>query len=182
MTLIETPPQTPFSSPEHGLTMILPAGFLREGSDPLSDQRNLACFVKIDPQPWVRLCLERVGGGIPGNARRHGFAWKEVELAGVSFSSEYPEGKPVEIVAVTIPMKTQPLWLVGMAPAGSRNHAEAAVVSTLATLQAPIETKAERSARMEKRGESFGNVAGIIMAIGVGMWLMKRRMTKQSKS
>ena len=180
-----TPPsrQSAFSSPELGLSMTVPEGFHPEGSDPISEQTNVACFVTVNRDPWLRLCVERAGGGLPRNASQLTFAWKDQQLEGARFSSTYLGKTPVEVVAVYIPLNTKPVWLVGMAPAGKGNEAQATVVSTLGTLQGPVgETSAQREARMEKLGESFGTVAGVIMAIGVGMWIMKRRMTKQSKS
>src|SRR5436853_2256840 len=108
--------QSPFSSTELGLTMMVPAGFAREASDPISDQRNVACFVTVNQDPWVRLCIEQAGGGLPRTARRLTFAWNGSQLEGASFSSEYPAGKPVEVVAMSIPLTTQPVWLVAMAP------------------------------------------------------------------
>lgn len=50
-------------------------------------------------------------------------------------------------------------------------------MSTIASLQGETNWLS-RTERAERAGEGVGLIAGIIFAIGVGMWLMKRRMSR----
>lgn len=172
----------PYSSPEYGFAMTVPPGFAREGEDPLK-QNDIACFVTVNQTPWVRLCVEAAGGGVPDNARQIKFAWNGAQLDGVRFVSQWDRmpGVPVEIVAVHVPLQVKPVWLLAMTPASNTGAAQATVVSTLASFKgatgdAGAEAgKLTHSQRMERLGEGIGRLGSILIAIGAGMWLMKRR-------
>ena len=169
----EPPPR--FVSSEYGFIIRAPEGFLREGDDPLRAGRDLVCFVKISTEttPWVRLCVEK-GSRMPSSAYKQKFTWKGQSLDGGYFTADWDRtpGKRVEVVGALIPLRKEPIAIVGMAPEGSRADASAAVVSALMQFEADAVSRTEE---MEKLGENVGLVAGIIIAIGVGMWIAKRK-------
>lgn len=171
--------QTPYTSPELGFTMTVPAGYLRQGDDPLHT-RAIACFAPYsvtEQVTWTRLCVERSGGALPRSARTQTFAWKGLDLNGASFDSEW-NGEAVTVFATLVPLRKEPVWLVAMARRADRAHAQAALVSTLATLQGETATLSS-TARAERAGSQLGMVASIIMAIGAGMWIMQRRQQQR---
>ena len=172
--------QLPYSSPELGFTMTVPAGFAREAEDPQSPVQNFACFVSTDRErPWIRLCAERQGGGLPRGARHLRFAWNGKDLEGATFRSEWERtNESVDVVAVNVPLQKERIWLVAMTPSGQGAYAQAAVVSALSTLQGAT-GQASSDDRAERAGEQAGLIGGIIMAVGAGMWIMQRRMRKK---
>jgi hypothetical protein len=175
--------QFPYSNPELGFTMTVPAGFLGEGEDLLAPRTTVACFIALpvaNQRGWVRLCVERRGGSLPRGAREMPFTWKGLKLEGASFRSEFRD-TDVEVFAALVPLRTEPVWLVAMAPIADRAHAQAALVSALSTLQAET-GQLSSTERASRAGETVGRIGAIIFAIGMGMWIMKRRQQKASKS
>jgi hypothetical protein len=192
--------QVPYTSPELGFTMVVPAGFLGEGED-LLNPRAIACFVEAsateasevtetteateateatEHRTWTRLCVERRGGAIPKRARQMTFAWKGLDLPGASFDSRWAD-QDVTVFATLVPLRKEAVWLVAMAPLANRAKAQAALVATLATLEGETAapSRAERAERAERLGSQVGFVAGIIMAIGAGMWIQQRRQQQR---
>jgi len=183
--------QVPYTSPELGFTMVVPAGFLGEGED-LLNPRAIACFVEAsateasevtetteateatEQRTWTRLCVERRGGAIPKRARQMTFAWKGLDLPGASFDSQWA-GENVTVFATLVPLRKEPVWLVTMAPLAHRAKAQAALVATLATLQGES-AALSRTERAERAGGFVGMVGSIMFAVGAGMWIMKRRL------
>ena len=192
LVLQETEPQRApprFVSAEYGFIITAPEGFLFEGSDPLREMRDLVCFVKLSnaatdpPEPWVRLCVERAGSDLPDNARRETFSWKGQELEGGRFTAPWGRlnGAQVDIVGVKIPLAKETVSMVAMTEAGKSDHAKAAVVRGLMTFEADERgARQARDQRFEKLGENIGLAAGIVMAIGVGMWIANRRKASGS--
>ena len=171
--------QSPHTSPELGYTMTVPAGFLLQGDDPLNP-RAVACFAThsaTEASTWTRLCVERRGGALPKSAQQVTFAWKGLELRGASFDSEW-NGENVAVFAALVPLRKEPIWLVTMARRADRAHAQAALVSTLATLEGETGTVSSAE-RAERAGSQFGFVASIVMAIGAGMWIQQRRQQQR---
>lgn len=170
--------ELPYSSPEFGFAMTLPAGFLREGEDPLN-LRSIACFVSsVADQPgWVRVCVERQGGALPRRAKRMSFTWKGLDVDGAVFESEWVR-EPVVVYTALVPLRKVPVWLVAMSPPADRGQAQAALVSTLASLQGE---SAQRSSteRAEGAGRMVGLIVSILIAMGVGMWIAQRRQEKK---
>jgi hypothetical protein len=168
--------QLPYTNAERGFTMVLPAGFLGEGEDPLNT-RAIACFVEpsgTEQRTWTRLCVERRGGSLPVRARQMTFAWKGHDLRGASFNSQWA-GEDVAVFATLVPLRKEPVWLVAMAPLANRARAEAALVATLVTLQG----ESAAVSRAERAGSRFGMVVSIAFAIGAGMWIMQRRQQQR---
>ena len=171
--------QLPYSNPELGFAMSLPDGFLGEYPDPLAPQ-SIACFVAPSVRGlrgWVRVCVERQGGSLPRSAGRLTFAWKGSDLPGARFESERV-GEPVVVFATLVPLRTEPVWLVAMAPRADAGHAQSALVSTLASLQGES-GELSRTERAERAGEKFGWIASILFALGVGMWIGRRRQRQR---
>lgn len=123
--------QLPYSNPELGFAMTLPAGFRGEGEDPLN-LRAIACFVGPGAEGqrgWVRVCVERRGGALPRGAERMTFAWKGLDLEGAMFRSEWAAGRvreDVVVFAALVLLRKEPVWLVAMAPLADRGHAQSA--------------------------------------------------------
>ena len=174
--------QLPYSNPELGFTMTLPAGFMREGDDPLNPQA-IACFVAPSvsgERGWIRLCAERRGGALPRGAERMTFAWKGSNLDGARFRSEWA-GEDVAVFATLVPLRKEPFWLVAMAPPADRAHAQSALVATLATLQGES-SRLSSTERAERAGEKVGWIVGIIFAVGAGMWIMQWRQRRREQT
>jgi hypothetical protein len=168
--------QFPYSNAELGFTMTLPAGFMREGEDPLAPARVVACFIapSVEGQRrWIKLCVERRGGALPRSAQQMTFAWKGQDLPGVTFRSEL-SGEAIVAFATLVPLRKEPVWLVAMAPIADQGHAQSALVATLATLQGESVQQNSKE-RAGRAGEKLGFVVSIIFAVAAGMWIMKRR-------
>lgn len=178
--------QLPYSNPELGFAMTLPAGFRGEGEDPLN-LRAIACFVGPGAEGqrgWVRVCVERRGGAWPRGAERMTFAWKGLDLEGAMFRSEWAAGRvreDVVVFAALVPLRKEPVWLVAMAPLADRGHAQSALVATLATLQGES-SQLSSTERASRAGETFGWIVAIIFAVAAGMWIAQRRQRKASES
>ena len=176
--------QEPYSNTELGFTMNVPEGFVYEGDDPLN--LNLVqCFVRTPDEEvgWMRLCVEKLPGqlpreklhtrDVPPNARVIPFTWKGFELQGVHATTEY-EGEPVTLYVALVPLRARGIRVRVEAPTPDAAEAKATLVSTLATFEGESNWLT-RGDRAEKAGETFGYFGGILLAIGAGMWIAKRR-------
>ncbi len=181
--------QGPYSHTELGFSMTLPEGFYFEGDDPLASASVVQCWVKpaaLENPGWVRMCVERLDGvlpreklhsrDIPQRAEEMQFTWKGLDLQGVRAESQRDRQATYLYVAL-VPLRKAGIRITTEAPRTQGPHAQAALVSTLATLQGETNwlSRDERAGRM---GTSVGQIGAVIMALGIGMWLMKRRMEK----
>lgn len=178
--------QLPYSNPELGFAMRLPEGFYPQGQDLLASPKVLACFVKPGDgggTGWARLCAERMDGTLPrdrlstdelpAGARDMTFTWKGWDLQGVSVQEEM-DGQPVTTMLTLVPLRKSAVRLVITGPRANAAETQAMLVSTLASLQGES-SWLSRSARAEKAGESVGMFGVILIALGTGMWIAKRK-------
>lgn len=176
--------QLPYSNPELGFAMRLPDGFYAQGEDLLASPKVLACFVKPgDGTGWARLCAERMDGSLPrdrlakdelpAGATEMTFSWKGFDLQGISVPGE-AEGQPVTTMVTLVPLRKSAVRLVATGPRANAAETQAALVSTLATLEGETNWLS-RTERAGKAGESVGMFGVILIALGTGMWIAKRR-------
>ena len=181
--------QKSWSDPDLGIAMTLPDGFYDEALDPVGPQNVVACFIapsRGEGETWIQLCVERLGmtlpreplsnSDLPRGAQPASFTWKGMKLQGVRLETTR-DGKPITVQVALVPLLKEGIRLKVTSPRAHNVAAQAALVGTLASLQGETNWLS-RTERAEKAGESVGQIGGIIFAIGVGMWLMKRRMSK----
>jgi hypothetical protein len=110
---------------------------------------------------------------LPRRARRMSFTWKGLDLDGAVFESEWAS-QPVVVYTALVPLRKASVWLVAMSPLHDRGHVQAALVSTLASLQGES-AQLSGTERAERAGRTVGLIASILIAVGVGMWIARRR-------
>ena len=180
----QAPEKRPYSNTLLGLSMSVPAGFFDEGADPLA-LNNVHCFVKMSDAEsgWMRLCIDTLSAPLPQEklhtrdlapgAKVMPFTWKGFELQGVRADYDR-DGAPVTRFVAMVPLRTRGVRLITEAPRADAARAQATLVSTLATVDGETNWLS-RTERSERAGEKFGYIAGILIALGVGMKIARRR-------
>jgi hypothetical protein len=132
---------------------------------------------------WMRLCVEKLAGPLPQEklhtrdmppgARVIPFTWKRYELQGIHAETEF-DGEPVTLYVALVPLRVRGIRIRVEAPGTDDAPARATLVSTLASFEGETNWKS-RGERAERAGEKFGYAGGILIAVGFGMWIAKRR-------
>ena len=178
-----------FEDPDAGYSFIIPEGFIAEPGDRITRGAPVCWLNTIDMRSWMRLCAMRLDGEL---AREDGaaaggqgmqaesFRWKSFDIPGVRMASTAEEGAATMYQAV-VPLRSNAVRLTMMSPEIDADRARAALVSVISSLEG--ESNWLQSAeRAEKGGQFIGQIGMIIMAIGVGMWIMQRRQRKQQQA
>lgn len=183
------PAQSPFASRSLGFSMPVPSGFLAEGEDLLAPPGRLRCWVSpgSNERPgWVRLCVDTLDSTLPRKpvplTDRPGttpvaFTWMGFEIQGVRTWTDRGRQASTTYEAL-VPLRTVGLRVTTEAPRESAVAAEDLMIATLASLEGETNWLA-RDERAGRLGTGIGQLGVIIMAVGIGMWIMQRRMKKQ---
>jgi hypothetical protein len=177
-------PQT-YQDPDGGFRFAIPAEFVAEPGDTTVEGAP-RCWIRPGGSAnWIRLCVMRLSGELPRDQRQTAspagpatsFRWKGLDISGVRSTSSPADG-PETMFQVVLPVRPNAVGLMTISPAGEAESAHAVLVNTIASLEGESSWQPSTE-RAERTGQAVGQVGMIIMAIGVGMWIMKRRQAKE---
>lgn len=180
--------QTQASDATLGYRFTVPDGFVEFPEGRASNPDLVQCWAEeasgSTPLSLV-LCVQRLHGvlgrddvrpdEIPVGAHVTPFHWGEFEIQGVRALTERDEGPAFSLVA-PIPLKPEAIQLLIAGPAEAVERGDSLMQATIASLQGQSNwlTRAERSERL---GKSFGAWLAIAVAVGVVLYMRKRRAT-----
>lgn len=175
-----------FSDPDGDFSLTVPDGFVLDSGDG-AGRSYLVCWLNtIDMRSWMRLCVMELDGELarrdgpadaPG-ARGESFRWKGFDIPGIRMSGGGgADGDAGAMFQALVPLKWNAVRLTMMSPAIDADRARVALVSVIASLEGESNW-VPSTERAEKSGQAVGQIGMLIMAVGVGMWIMQRRQKK----
>lgn len=170
-----------------GYSFTVPAEFVAEEGDPGTPGAPRCWMRPGSAATWMRLCVTRLSGELPRDdealSGEQGmastpFTWKSFTIPGVRSTSDGETGSTTMFQAV-LPLRSNAVRLMMMSPVEEAESARAVLANTIASLEGESSWLASTE-RAERAGEAIGQIGAIIMAIGVGMWIMQRRQKKKA--
>jgi hypothetical protein len=177
-----------FRDPAAGYSFTVPADFAAEEGDSATIGAPRCWMRAGSAATWMRLCVTRLSGELPRDdealSGEQGmastpFTWKSFTIPGVRSTSEAETGSTTMFQAV-VPLRSNAVRLMMMSPVEEAESARAVLANTIASLEGESSWLASTE-RAERTGEAIGQIGAIIMAIGVGMWIMQRRQKKTAR-
>lgn len=178
--------QTQASNATLGYKFTVPEGFVAFPEGRASNADLVECWTEDEPvsqQGAVVLCVQRLHGvlgrdairpdEVPAGAQLTALKWHDLELQGMRAMAEADEGPAFTLVA-QVPLKPEAIQILFAGPADQVERGDTLLHATLASLQGQSNwlTSAERSERI---GNSVGVLLTIGFAVGVVLYMRKRR-------
>ena len=178
--------QTQASNATLGYQFTVPEGFSAFPEGAAGNPDVVECWAEDEPvseQGGLVICVQRLHGVIgrepirpdemPVGAQLTSMKWREFDLQGVRAQVERDEGPSFTLVA-QVPLKPEAIQILLAGPADQTERGDTLLKATLASLQGQSNwlTSAERSERI---GKSVGAWIAIGVAVGVVLYMRKRR-------